>query len=436
MVAYVRIGAETVPLKVASYLMACFKEKGSEFTAILQAVGPVAALQSLKAVARLQQMVAEEQAQQEAPFAGACVVFKPSVALFEGNAVGGSSGGSEPRMLTANKMVVTLGTKADWPAEAFTGGAQKPAGGGDAAKAAAPSPAADAAAGDDAATSSSTSSGSSGSGSSGSAAGASSGPLIPTPIRPDNEGEQERLYQHAVRSTKISKPAAYAVSGSKLNGGRAAQLWFKALSQARRSVNQREEPGDLQCTLISTTTTVERRSFSSGPVQGEGEAADAGDDIKAAAAGGEGLEAAAAEPAAEPAAASGDAGVAAESTTYTRIRFVLTVQQCAPTKKQLAAAARRQSRRTDGGGRSSSSSGGRDAAASTDGRSKRSSSSSSSAPGRTRPGYVEVREEEWLALKEQLEVVPHLTEQLQIMTRQHEQLLSLLAAQQQQDKTV
>jgi len=31
-------------------------------------------------------------------------------------------------------------------------------------------------------------------------------------------------------------------------------------------------------------------------------------------------------------------------------------------------------------------------------------------------------------------VVPHLTEQLQIMTRQHEQLLSLLAAQQPQQK--
>jgi hypothetical protein len=47
-------------------------------------------------------------------------------------------------------------------------------------------------------------------------------------------------------------------------------------------------------------------------------------------------------------------------------------------------------------------------------------------------GYVEVPAAEWAALREQLEVVPHLTQQLQIMTRQHEQLLSLLAAQQQQ----
>jgi hypothetical protein len=46
--------------------------------------------------------------------------------------------------------------------------------------------------------------------------------------------------------------------------------------------------------------------------------------------------------------------------------------------------------------------------------------------------YVEVPAAEWAALREQLEVVPHLTQQLQTMTRQHEQLLSLLAAQQQQ----
>jgi hypothetical protein len=46
-------------------------------------------------------------------------------------------------------------------------------------------------------------------------------------------------------------------------------------------------------------------------------------------------------------------------------------------------------------------------------------------------GYVQVPAGEWAALREQLEVVPHLTQQLQTMTRQHEQLLSLLAAQQQ-----
>jgi hypothetical protein len=49
----------------------------------------------------------------------------------------------------------------------------------------------------------------------------------------------------------------------------------------------------------------------------------------------------------------------------------------------------------------------------------------------SRPGYVEVPAAEWASLREQLEVVPHLTQQLQTMTRQHEQLLSLLAAQQQ-----
>jgi hypothetical protein len=51
-------------------------------------------------------------------------------------------------------------------------------------------------------------------------------------------------------------------------------------------------------------------------------------------------------------------------------------------------------------------------------------------PG-SRPGFVQVPAAEWAALREQLEVVPHLTQQLQTMTRQHEQLLSLLAAQQQ-----
>jgi hypothetical protein len=49
----------------------------------------------------------------------------------------------------------------------------------------------------------------------------------------------------------------------------------------------------------------------------------------------------------------------------------------------------------------------------------------------SRPGYVEVPAAEWASLREQLEVVPHLTQQLQTMTHQHEQLLSLLAAQQQ-----
>jgi hypothetical protein len=70
------------------------------------------------------------------------------------------------------------------------------------------------------------------------------------------------------------------------------------------------------------------------------------------------------------------------------------------------------------------------------------SAGSSSRPGTgagsarrgSRPGYVEVPAAEWAALREQLEVVPHLTQQLQTMTRQHEQLLSLLAAQQQQQE--
>lgn len=53
---------------------------------------------------------------------------------------------------------------------------------------------------------------------------------------------------------------------------------------------------------------------------------------------------------------------------------------------------------------------------------------------RKTPGMIEVPEDEWNQLKEQLEVVPHLTEQLQVMTRQHEQLLSLLAGQQQEKR--
>jgi hypothetical protein len=67
-------------------------------------------------------------------------------------------------------------------------------------------------------------------------------------------------------------------------------------------------------------------------------------------------------------------------------------------------------------------------------RRKGSSSSSSERPSSSarrggRPGYVEVPAAEWAALREQLEVVPHLTQQLQTLTCQHEQLLSLLAAQ-------
>uniref|UniRef100_A0A383W438 Uncharacterized protein n=1 Tax=Tetradesmus obliquus TaxID=3088 RepID=A0A383W438_TETOB len=69
-------------------------------------------------------------------------------------------------------------------------------------------------------------------------------------------------------------------------------------------------------------------------------------------------------------------------------------------------------------------------------RAGRSSSSSSSSGRRAgpRPGFVEVPAAEWAALREQLEVVPGLTQQLQTMTRQHEQLLGLLAAQQQQQQ--
>ncbi|WIA15706.1 hypothetical protein OEZ85_002327 [Tetradesmus obliquus] len=65
------------------------------------------------------------------------------------------------------------------------------------------------------------------------------------------------------------------------------------------------------------------------------------------------------------------------------------------------------------------------------GRSSSSSSSSSSSGRRrsARPGFVGVPAAEWAALREQLEVVPGLTQQLQTMTRQHEQLLGLLAAQ-------
>lgn len=44
----------------------------------------------------------------------------------------------------------------------------------------------------------------------------------------------------------------------------------------------------------------------------------------------------------------------------------------------------------------------------------------------SRPGFVEVPEAEWTALREQLDMVPLLTEQLQVMTQQHEQLLLLL----------
>lgn len=54
----------------------------------------------------------------------------------------------------------------------------------------------------------------------------------------------------------------------------------------------------------------------------------------------------------------------------------------------------------------------------------------SSGAASPKPGMIEVPESEWSQLKEQLEMVPHLTEQLQVMTQQHEQLLSLLAAQQ------
>lgn len=55
-------------------------------------------------------------------------------------------------------------------------------------------------------------------------------------------------------------------------------------------------------------------------------------------------------------------------------------------------------------------------------------------PSRSNPNAIEVPADEWAQVKEQLELVPHLTEQLQVMIQQHEQLLSLLAAQQQKEQ--
>jgi hypothetical protein len=111
------------------------------------------------------------------------------------------------------------------------------------------------------------------------------------------------------------------------------------------------------------------------------------------------------------------------------MRYVVTARRCEPRPAAVAKAAAKAAARacedTGRGDRSRLS--GRQQAASAES----SGGSREGGGGRAlRPGYVEVPQEEWDSLKEQLAVVPALTEQLQIMTRQHEQLLALLTKQQ------
>jgi hypothetical protein len=202
-------------------------------------------------------------------------------------------------------------------------------------------------------------------------------------VRTSSSEEWQRLQKHTLIAAKRQLPAQFAVSGGKDQLGSRVMLLLQAVAVARKQALASEDPYDLQCTIASSSYTVKRREDK----QTGSTAADADADAEAGAAAG------------------ADAG-----TPSIRNRYVVTVQRCEPSKKALAAAKGRA-----------------EAAA-------RSRGGRSLGPKQTRPGFVEVREEEWNQLKEQLQVVPHLTEQLQIMTRQHEQLLTLLAAQQGQQQ--
>lgn len=231
--------------------------------------------------------------------------------------------------------------------------------------------------------------------SSSSGSGSSERRVIATAVRMQDSHEEkaqetQRLSKHMQRTSQRSLPAQFLLAGrpDKLASVSAAFLY--ALDDARLStLTAGSEPSDLACTIVSQSKTVERFSGDAGKASPDAAPAadsDDGDD-----------------------AAGSASAAAAEASPFVRNLYFVTVQRCQASKNAVSAARsamRAQQRAAEGGSRRGSS------------------------RTQTRPGYIEVREEEWNQLKEQLQVVPHLTEQLQIMTRQHEQLLSLLATQQ------
>lgn len=386
-VTVVRVAAETVPVKTASFMLQMFQQHGNEHTIIMQAVGAAAYVQALRILARLQQILSEGDST-----ANRCIVFKPRSVYVQSP----SSTGEPPKPINTMRIMVNLAPKSDWAAAAF-----QPAAPRDAAAAAAD--AAGAGADTAAATEGTAAESTSSSGSS------DKQDVFPTGVRvtdnssPEGRQEQQRLAKHMLQSLKLQKPAQFTFAGSKARIAAATAAILYAIDSARVQALAGEEPADLCCTVVTQRYTITHTPRSEGddgqspPAAAAAAAADAG--AAAAAEGAAAVEstAAAAEASEQP---------SATSNTTTAYRYFVTVQGCKPSKKAVAAvqrAARRKAERDSRGNRGNT---------------------------QTRPGYVEVREEEWNQLKEQLQVVPHLTEQLQIMTRQHEQLLSLLAAQQ------
>jgi hypothetical protein len=381
-------------------MMNSFKERGDDLTIILQAVGASACAQALKAVARLQQMVASQKT------ADCCVVFK--ISRFrsglqrngEEQAVDPATG--EGMYMGGYQLIVNLGNRSDWPAAAFEANSAK-----DASEAASADSTDSSSDRSDSARQPRRRSRSSSSSSDG------SGPINPTAVKASVKDESQRLTKHALRSSELKLPAQFVVAGGKQNLDVSALKLCSALGEARRQSYYLDEPADMLCTITSVPYTVQfspRSNDSKGIQQPEDTAAAAAADAADADAAD-----AAAKPAAAAAAGSDAAAAAAAAgpVTLQRVRYVVTVQRCHPGPKALAAAKRRKQQASGEAA---------NGVLAARGRSK------------VRPGYIEVKEEEWNQLKEQLAVVPHLTEQLQIMTRQHEQLLSLLAAQQGQQQ--
>ncbi|WIA15705.1 hypothetical protein OEZ85_002326 [Tetradesmus obliquus] len=217
-------------------------------------------------------------------------------------------------------------------------------------------------------------------------------PLNPMRVRADTE--YSKVAEHACRlARRASEDATHAVAAFGLYPGREfmqrAKVLVSGLSTARQQLLKDGHPG-FTLTLQRTLVEVQRR------VQQQDGAEDAGQQRQQQQQDKDG---------------SSDAGA---TETQLRPSFVVRLYPT-PARANANGAPRRGAggyrRSSDGDGSSSSSSGRRRSA---------------------RPGFVEVPAAEWAALREQLEVVPGLTQQLQTMTRQHEQLLGLLAAQQQQ----
>jgi hypothetical protein len=388
----VRIAAETIHTKVAAYLLRTFADHNNSYTVILQAAGSAAYAQALKSLARLQQMLSDDPST-----ADRIVVFKPRRV----QATSERRDGEGMRTFSTMRIVVNLAPKSDWPAAALT-----------------PNTREDAAEGKDADASKSSSS-------------SKESRLFATAIRwpkspEENKQEKQRVLNHMLRSSQRSLPAQFLLAGRKDKLASVAALLLYAADEARlAALTAGDEPHDLTCTIVAQRDLVERfqPSADAGEASADAAAAAAGSSSDAAAEGDDDVAAEGTDDPAEGASADAerdnDLIVSAEDVRgammFVRNLYFVTMQRSAASKNALssARAAMRAQQRVPEAPGSSSRGGGR-----------------GSSPTQTRPGYIEVREEDWNQLKEQLQVVPHLTEQLQIMTRQHEQLLSLLAAQQ------